>query len=159
MANDSPDQDDDDDEPGDEDDEEMCSSKKCLEPTGKMGTISIVDRIHPFCPTLAGSVDWVQCDGGCNKWFHMVCVGLLKVELKPDEDFICQICSSKRKSSGGGCSKANVTKDAPQSTEVAKNSIGTRSSGSGTVQPNGAVASATGASSGAKVKRNATRSL
>lgn len=34
LANESPEQDDDD-EHGDEDDEEMCSSKKCLQPTGK----------------------------------------------------------------------------------------------------------------------------
>lgn len=47
-------------------------------------------------------MDWVQCDGGCNKWFHMVCVGLLKVELKPDEDFVCKICARKTNDGDGG---------------------------------------------------------
>ena len=77
-------------------------------------------------------MDWVQCDA-CNKWFHMVCVGLLKVQLKPDEDFVCKICARKEGSeaaSGGA--------------------VGTRS------------ATAPGATSGGlqgKVKRSITRSL
>lgn len=37
-------------------------------------------------------VDWVQCDGGCNEWFHMLCVGLIKSQVKPDDDFICKKC-------------------------------------------------------------------
>lgn len=37
-------------------------------------------------------MDWVQCDGGCNQWFHMLCVGLIKSEIKPDEDYVCKKC-------------------------------------------------------------------
>lgn len=32
----------------------------------------------------------------------MVCVGLLKVELKPDEDFVCKICARKTNDGDGG---------------------------------------------------------
>lgn len=41
-------------------------------------------------------VDWVQCDGGCNEWFHMLCVGLVKSQMKPDDEFICKKCKSKK---------------------------------------------------------------
>lgn len=38
-------------------------------------------------------VDWVQCDGGCEKWFHMACVGLSAQDINEDEDYICIACS------------------------------------------------------------------
>lgn len=41
-------------------------------------------------------VDWVQCDGGCNEWFHMLCVGLVKSQMKPEDEFICKKCKSKK---------------------------------------------------------------
>lgn len=41
-------------------------------------------------------VDWVQCDGGCNEWFHMLCVGLVKSQMKPDDEFICKKCKNKK---------------------------------------------------------------
>lgn len=85
-------------------------------------------------------MDWVQCDG-CNKWFHMVCVGLLKVELKPDEDFVCK-----------SCSKGSTTNEAP----------GSRSSVGGGGGGGGSSSSAAGGSSTqpqTKVKRTANRSL
>jgi hypothetical protein len=37
-------------------------------------------------------VDWVQCDGGCDKWFHLHCVGLDKDDINEDEDYICKNC-------------------------------------------------------------------
>lgn len=37
-------------------------------------------------------MDWVQCDGGCNQWFHMLCVGLIKSQIKPDDDYVCKKC-------------------------------------------------------------------
>lgn len=37
-------------------------------------------------------VDWVQCDGGCDGWFHMLCVGLDKTELAEEDDYICSNC-------------------------------------------------------------------
>ena len=31
------------------------------------------------CAGRSSGVDWVQCDGGCNGWFHCHCVNLTKV--------------------------------------------------------------------------------
>jgi len=39
-------------------------------------------------------VDWVQCDGSCNQWFHQVCVGI-SPEMAEKEDYICVSCSGK----------------------------------------------------------------
>jgi PHD-finger len=36
-------------------------------------------------------VDWVQCDA-CQKWFHLVCVGLTKMDVSDDKDYICRTC-------------------------------------------------------------------
>uniref|UniRef100_A0A667YTX1 [histone H3]-trimethyl-L-lysine(4) demethylase n=1 Tax=Myripristis murdjan TaxID=586833 RepID=A0A667YTX1_9TELE len=43
------------------------------------------------CPFM-GCVDWVQCDGSCNQWFHQVCVGVT-AELAEKEDYICVSCT------------------------------------------------------------------
>lgn len=59
----------------DEDDEEECSADDCLNPTGR-------------------EVDWVQCDGGCNKWFHMYCVGIKRNDVNAEDDYICVRCNS-----------------------------------------------------------------
>ncbi|XP_061591274.1 lysine-specific demethylase 5B-B isoform X2 [Cololabis saira] len=37
-------------------------------------------------------VDWVQCDGSCNQWFHQVCVGVT-AEMAEKEDYICVTCT------------------------------------------------------------------
>ncbi|XP_069759397.1 lysine-specific demethylase 5A isoform X3 [Narcine bancroftii] len=37
-------------------------------------------------------VDWVQCDGGCDEWFHQVCVGVSS-EMAENEDYICTTCA------------------------------------------------------------------
>ncbi|XP_053961307.1 lysine-specific demethylase lid [Anastrepha ludens] len=57
-----------------EDDEEECRAENCHKPTGR-------------------EVDWVQCDGGCNEWFHMYCVGLNRSQIKADDDYFCIRCS------------------------------------------------------------------
>lgn len=57
-----------------EDDEEECRAENCHKPTGR-------------------EVDWVQCDGGCNEWFHMYCVGLIRSQIKADDDYICIRCT------------------------------------------------------------------
>lgn len=52
------------------------------------------------CPPLSRSasvppqVDWVQCDGSCNQWFHQVCVGI-SPEMAEKEDYICASCAGK----------------------------------------------------------------
>ncbi|KAH8263513.1 hypothetical protein KR044_010040 [Drosophila immigrans] len=74
-----------------EDDEEECRAENCHKPTGR-------------------EVDWVQCDGGCNEWFHMYCVGLNRSQIKADDDYICIRCS-KTVSVGvaGGSGSLTVT--------------------------------------------------
>lgn len=57
-----------------DEDEESCATSGCLKPSGE-------------------NVDWVQCDGGCDKWFHMACVGLSAQDINEDEDYICMTCS------------------------------------------------------------------
>ncbi|CAG9796028.1 unnamed protein product [Diatraea saccharalis] len=49
----------------------------------------ILDRI------VTCKVDWVQCDGGCDQWFHMHCVGLKRDALQDDDDYVCGSCASK----------------------------------------------------------------
>uniref|UniRef100_A0A667YT29 [histone H3]-trimethyl-L-lysine(4) demethylase n=1 Tax=Myripristis murdjan TaxID=586833 RepID=A0A667YT29_9TELE len=58
----------------DDSDEEMavCPAERCQLPEGD-------------------EVDWVQCDGSCNQWFHQVCVGVT-AELAEKEDYICSGC-------------------------------------------------------------------
>ncbi|CAH1103658.1 unnamed protein product [Psylliodes chrysocephalus] len=58
----------------DEEDDEACAANGCQKPTGQ-------------------NVDWVQCDGGCEQWFHMACVGLSAEDINEDEDYICITCS------------------------------------------------------------------
>lgn len=36
----------------------------------------------------------MQCDGGCDEWFHQVCVGV-SCEMAENEDYICVDCSRK----------------------------------------------------------------
>ncbi|XP_029011976.1 lysine-specific demethylase 5B-B [Betta splendens] len=59
----------------DESDEEMavCPAERCQQPEGD-------------------EVDWVQCDGSCNQWFHQVCVGVTP-EMAEKEDYICIRCT------------------------------------------------------------------
>uniref|UniRef100_A0A3B5MKB5 [histone H3]-trimethyl-L-lysine(4) demethylase n=1 Tax=Xiphophorus couchianus TaxID=32473 RepID=A0A3B5MKB5_9TELE len=47
----------------------------------------------PWCREPEGDeVNWVQCDGNCNQWFHQVCVGL-SAERAEKEDYICISCT------------------------------------------------------------------
>uniref|UniRef100_A0A3Q3JX86 [histone H3]-trimethyl-L-lysine(4) demethylase n=1 Tax=Monopterus albus TaxID=43700 RepID=A0A3Q3JX86_MONAL len=59
----------------DDSDEEMavCPAERCCLPEGD-------------------EVDWVQCDGSCNQWFHQVCVGVT-AEMAEKEDYICVRCT------------------------------------------------------------------
>ncbi|KAA8591361.1 hypothetical protein FQN60_002304 [Etheostoma spectabile] len=58
-----------------ESDEEMamCPAERCQLPEGD-------------------EVDWVQCDGSCNQWFHQVCVGVT-AEMAEKEDYVCVRCT------------------------------------------------------------------
>lgn len=47
----------------------------------------------PWCREPEGDeVNWVQCDGNCNQWFHQVCVGL-SAERAEKEDYVCISCT------------------------------------------------------------------
>uniref|UniRef100_A0A8C0HCD9 [histone H3]-trimethyl-L-lysine(4) demethylase n=1 Tax=Chelonoidis abingdonii TaxID=106734 RepID=A0A8C0HCD9_CHEAB len=58
-----------------EDEDAICPAVNCLQPEGD-------------------EVDWVQCDGSCNQWFHQVCVGI-SPEMAEKEDYICISCTGK----------------------------------------------------------------
>lgn len=65
-------------------------------------------------------VDWVQCDGGCNKWYHMYCVGLVKNQIKADEDFVCKKCKKVSKTladAKDNCDKTKVVDDDDENDE------------------------------------------
>ncbi|XP_053310212.1 lysine-specific demethylase 5B [Spea bombifrons] len=59
-----------------DDDSAVCPADCCIEPEGD-------------------EVDWVQCDGSCNRWFHQVCVGL-SAETAEKEDYMCTRCNEER---------------------------------------------------------------
>uniref|UniRef100_A0A8D2LYC7 Lysine-specific demethylase 5A n=1 Tax=Varanus komodoensis TaxID=61221 RepID=A0A8D2LYC7_VARKO len=50
-------------------------------------------------------VDWVQCDGGCDEWFHQVCVGV-SPEMAESEDYICINCAKKQMQGPGSPTSA-----------------------------------------------------
>ncbi|CAK6955738.1 lysine (K)-specific demethylase 5Ba isoform X2 [Scomber scombrus] len=56
-----------------EEDYSLCAAPWCREPEGD-------------------EVNWVQCDGSCNQWFHQVCVGL-SAERAEREDYVCISCT------------------------------------------------------------------
>lgn len=68
-------------------------------------------------------VDWVQCDGGCNEWFHMLCVGLIKSQVKPDDDFICKKC--KKTTGPNDATSTTATTTAPTTTATTTTSMTT----------------------------------
>uniref|UniRef100_A0A8C5BXI1 [histone H3]-trimethyl-L-lysine(4) demethylase n=1 Tax=Gadus morhua TaxID=8049 RepID=A0A8C5BXI1_GADMO len=57
------------------DENAVCAAKNCQRP-------------------CKDKVDWVQCDGGCDGWFHQVCVGV-SCEMAENEDYICVDCNCK----------------------------------------------------------------
>uniref|UniRef100_A0A4W3I2J1 [histone H3]-trimethyl-L-lysine(4) demethylase n=1 Tax=Callorhinchus milii TaxID=7868 RepID=A0A4W3I2J1_CALMI len=56
-----------------EDDDAICPAENCQQPEGD-------------------EVDWVQCDGSCNQWFHQICVGVSS-ETAEKDDYICVSCT------------------------------------------------------------------
>ncbi|XP_054718406.1 lysine-specific demethylase 5A-like [Uloborus diversus] len=59
--------------------DDRCSASNCLRPTGD-------------------AVNWVQCDGGCEQWFHLLCVGLDMKDVSESEDYICLNCGGRNHS-------------------------------------------------------------
>lgn len=57
-----------------EEEEAECDAKKCLKPSGEQ-------------------IEWVQCDY-CKNWLHMICIGVTKVEVDNQTEFMCSLCKS-----------------------------------------------------------------
>uniref|UniRef100_A0A8C7WPU2 [histone H3]-trimethyl-L-lysine(4) demethylase n=1 Tax=Oryzias sinensis TaxID=183150 RepID=A0A8C7WPU2_9TELE len=69
----------------------------------------------PWCREPEGDeVNWVQCDGSCNQWFHQVCVGL-SAERAEKEDYICISCTQI---SFSACSRGRMQVPDPLFLEV-----------------------------------------
>ncbi|XP_055857756.1 lysine-specific demethylase lid-like [Episyrphus balteatus] len=79
------------------DDDEECRAQNCHKPSGR-------------------EVDWVQCDGGCNEWFHMFCVGLDRKQIKPDDDYICKRCMKSNAENNSSSSSSAVVTATPTQT-------------------------------------------
>ncbi|XP_072553984.1 lysine-specific demethylase 5A [Paramormyrops kingsleyae] len=75
------------------DENAVCAAKNCQRP-------------------CKDKVDWVQCDGGCDEWFHQVCVGV-SCEMAENEDYICSACSRKAVMGGAGKAGTDVAGQAP----------------------------------------------
>uniref|UniRef100_A0A7N6A586 [histone H3]-trimethyl-L-lysine(4) demethylase n=1 Tax=Anabas testudineus TaxID=64144 RepID=A0A7N6A586_ANATE len=73
------------------DENAVCAAKNCQRP-------------------CKDKVDWVQCDGGCDEWFHQVCVGV-SCEMAENEDYICVDCSRKVAGGGGGMTMEAVPEE------------------------------------------------
>lgn len=84
----------------------------------------LLDLCTNVCSFVESVMNWIQCDGGCNKWFHMICVGLKIKEVKPDVDFICYTCKRTKAAAAGGATGLDET------TTVSKksNTVSTRAS-------------------------------
>ncbi|CAJ1051738.1 lysine (K)-specific demethylase 5Ba [Xyrichtys novacula] len=80
--------------------ERSSESKKTCSPTHTVSDPAPSDSEEdfslcaaPWCREPEGDeVNWVQCDGSCNQWFHQVCVGL-SAERAEKEDYICISCT------------------------------------------------------------------
>ena len=40
-------------------------------------------------------IDWAQCDR-CERWYHLVCVGLKKKDVGPKSTFNCSACQKEK---------------------------------------------------------------
>ncbi|XP_014675758.1 PREDICTED: lysine-specific demethylase 5C-like [Priapulus caudatus] len=86
-----------------EDDDNVCAAETCFKPTGA------------YCDFECEHVDWVQCDGGCDDWFHYLCVGISDADMDDSSDYICYRCSHK----GGAAVKVEPPEGAdPEDTIV-----------------------------------------
>ncbi|CAB1353892.1 unnamed protein product, partial [Coregonus sp. 'balchen'] len=80
--------------------ERSQESKGTSSPTATHSDLSLSDSDEdftlcaaPWCREPEGKqVNWVQCDGSCQQWFHQVCVGV-SAEQAEKEDYICISCT------------------------------------------------------------------
>lgn len=124
-----------------EEDWSVCSAKRCQQPEGNEVSFSIIEMIevlfsnllHRFClynwvivclfacmnnscSFSSSQVNWVQCDGSCNQWFHQICVGV-SAEQAENEDYICVSCAINDLSEWGP--KSSFSKDSQKAPRFA----------------------------------------
>jgi len=59
-------------------------------------------QTQPVCPICnqmqyngregEATIDWIKCEGSCNRWFHIPCAGFSDHEVKKVAKFICKDC-------------------------------------------------------------------
>ncbi len=70
---------------GEEQAPQMCSADHCLMPSGEHKRAA--PRAH-VC--IADELTtWLQCEGGCEKWYHIVCVGVSKDAVHTIDSYKC----------------------------------------------------------------------
>lgn len=74
---------------------ETCGVLNCTRPSGKeIRSNFLINFLNHHIHFTESVQDWILCDGGCEVWYHMVCVGLKIKEVKPDMEFICKSCKN-----------------------------------------------------------------
>lgn len=70
------------------------------------GCVYRLCRVWCYILCVFLQVNWVQCDGSCNQWFHQVCVGVT-AEMAEKEDYICVTCTlnDRHMRKWGSCSE------------------------------------------------------
>lgn len=81
---------------------ETCGVLKCQRPSGNMSILIAIHNFSHLSNSTESVQDWILCDGGCEVWYHMVCVGLKIKEVKPDMEFICNNCKKSIDMPSGG---------------------------------------------------------
>ncbi|CAF0812806.1 unnamed protein product, partial [Brachionus calyciflorus] len=79
--------------------EDQCGATKCLKPAGD-------------------NIKWVQCDGDCQKWFHMVCVGITKIKRK--DKYLCHLCTETNTQDDNSNSSSNSSLNASSNKIIPK---------------------------------------
>ncbi|PAV60168.1 hypothetical protein WR25_18513 isoform C [Diploscapter pachys] len=62
--------------------EDGCSSHPCRVRGAKKGDLTSDELV------------WIQCDGGCNSWFHVLCVGIHDHDVEKIEHWHCDKCAA-----------------------------------------------------------------
>lgn len=83
-------------------DEEQCAAEKCLKPIGD-------------------NIKWVQCDGDCQKWFHMACVGITKIKRR--DKYLCHLCTITQDENSNSSSNTSLNNGKSESRTVLEESM------------------------------------
>ena len=67
----------------------MCPLCRAKEPPQLPLTPQLERRGRRRARALSEKVEWVECEGPCAQWFHLIC---LSVKPMGDEKWLCQPC-------------------------------------------------------------------